>query len=99
MAMARFVICSCLLLGTACAGERAAGPARTPSVEPTPAGDSVREPPQTGSGSGSEAPADTSPGSEPAADPPSSGPTSARPLPASEPVALHAARESASAAR
>jgi hypothetical protein len=99
MGVARRVALSWLLLFTACAGERSAGQPRTPSVEPTPAGDPMHEPSQTGTGTGTEAPADGAPGSEPAADTPSGGPSSGRALQPSEERAFHAARESASAAR
>jgi hypothetical protein len=75
MALATRVVLSCLLFCTACAGERSAGEPRTPSVEPTPAGDPVHEPSQTGTGTGTEAPGDGAPSSEPAADPPSGGPS------------------------
>jgi len=71
MALLKRVALSCLLLGAACTSGGEGVPPRTPSVEPTPAGDPVHEPSQTGTGTGTDAPVNESPSS----DSPSGGPT------------------------
>jgi len=89
------VVALTVLLSAACAGEREATQPRTPADE-TPIGDPEHEPAQTGTGTGTESPADT-PSSEPPADGTSSELKPGLELPATP--EFYAARESVSAAR